>query len=376
MRVKVIFIISVLLFSTSLLAQNDTFNVRVTVIDSIRIIHNPFKSLCMFNHIVKIPVQIEAVEGLKKASLYYRKKGVDKYTMLSFTPACGGKNSYQGIAAIPDKDVTTSGIEYYIKAVDNVDKTNFWHSPDNPYFLPVSGYLESLITTAGGSMIFTDGNPDDGKMELEIPKKALGDKTVVSIRQLQVTKSYPSLKESLCAVPIRQYQIEPCFLNLQKPGTLTLLYSDINNDGKEDSTGLKENKLAIFWWDGYEWRYIGGSVDKKLNTVRAKITHFSLYALFPVGKITPEALRPRERIITPNGDGINDYAHFGGTPGDYTIKILDIAGREIRTIKDILVWDGKDNNGNYVESGAYIYQFKVILDEEPKIISGVIVIAK
>jgi hypothetical protein len=47
-----------------------------------------------------------------------------------------------------------------------------------------------------------------------------------------------------------------------------------------------------------------------------------------------------------------------------TLKIVDIAGKDIRTLVDELesqglttfTWDGKDNNGRQVSSGAYIYQ--------------------
>lgn len=376
-RLKILSIIWILLFSTFLFSQNDTLSIRVYVFDPFRIIHEPFESLCMFNHIVKISVKVDAVEGLDKALLYYRSKNSDsEYNKLFFTPAPDGENSYEGHTIIPAHEATIGGIEYYIECIDNTGTTNLWYDQDSSYSLPISGYLESLITPAGGSMIFTDGNPDDGKMELSIQKKAFDNNVTVRIKQLEPTKSYSSLKEALCCKPIRMYQIEPDYLRLNKPGTLTLLYSDINNDNKEDSTGINEKKLGIFWWDGFEWRYLGGKVDKKLNTVTAKITHFALYGLFPVGKITADSLRPKERIITPNGDGINDYAHFGGSIGDYTIKILDTAGREIRNIKDTLIWDGKDNNGRYVEGGVYVYQFKGIIEGRPKIISGVIAVAK
>ena len=49
-----------------------------------------------------------------------------------------------------------------------------------------------------------------------------------------------------------------------------------------------------------------------------------------------------------------------------TVKIFNTLGQEIRTLTDIhyeagfhsVRWDGKDNNGNAVSSGIYLYQLQ------------------
>jgi len=339
--------------------------------------HIPYEKICILGD--KLIIQGD-VTGAKELYLYYKKRNVTNYNkLIKIFPS---ENKAEFAFEISPNEVTLNGIDYYLKATNITYNYCFYkYSKDSPYNLEVCQQNSKVIGVSGGKLELIDGNPYDGETCIDIPEDALKKNTDILIQQIDINSVPEGKGLAQRDKPLAAFNFAPDKTVFNKPATISLLYFDLNNDGIVElmdgsKTEVEESRLGIFWWDGYEWRYIGGSVDKKLNTVRAKITHFSLYALFPVGKITPEALRPRERIITPNGDGINDYAHFGGTPGDYTIKILDIAGREIKTIKDILVWDGKDNNGNYVESGAYIYQFKVILDEVPKIISGVIVIAK
>jgi flagellar hook assembly protein FlgD len=54
------------------------------------------------------------------------------------------------------------------------------------------------------------------------------------------------------------------------------------------------------------------------------------------------------------------------------VKIYDITGRLIRTIENTDRWDGRDDDGNIVESGIYIYQFK----KAGQRISGTIIVVK
>ena len=114
---------------------------------------------------------------------------------------------------------------------------------------------------------------------------------------------------------------------------------------------------------------------KKNKVVKTKIVHLSIYALFAFTGV-PE-YRPKERIITPSyQDGKNDIANFDILVGkDVEIKIYDITGRKVRTVNVLTegnIWNGKDGFGNLVESGVYLYQFK--LDE--KLYSGTIAVAK
>lgn len=68
-------------------------------------------------------------------------------------------------------------------------------------------------------------------------------------------------------------------------------------------------------------------------------------------------VRPKQATVTPNGDGFNDSAVFGIT-GSFEIKVFNIKGKLVRTLQNINVWDGRDDNGDLAESGVYAYKVK------------------
>lgn len=74
------------------------------------------------------------------------------------------------------------------------------------------------------------------------------------------------------------------------------------------------------------------------------------------------------RVITPNGDSLNDAVLFKfddiltGLPFEGLIH--DISGAKVGAMKltlndTALLWDGKDDGGKTVPSGIYIYSIKI-----------------
>ena len=103
-------------------------------------------------------------------------------------------------------------------------------------------------------------------------------------------------------------------------------------------------------------------------------------------------LRLNPRVITPNGDDINDATVVEFTlsrvsePQDMEISILDLSGRVIRQIEDSLVggqylrppvshdpsdapgyWDGRDDKGDVVPPGIYLVRVRAVLGREEEI---------
>ena len=87
------------------------------------------------------------------------------------------------------------------------------------------------------------------------------------------------------------------------------------------------------------------------------------------------------RIFTPEeGDyRINVVRFFFENPNfeEVIIKIFDITGAQIRNNlkregENVMIWDGKDDSGDVVRGGTYLYQ----IEAEGKIINGTIVVAK
>ena len=81
------------------------------------------------------------------------------------------------------------------------------------------------------------------------------------------------------------------------------------------------------------------------------------------------------RLITPNGDALNDRVVFSfNNPRDSDVsgRIYDIKGAEVAAMTagtDTLIWDGK-SGGQAAPSGVYIY----VIRAEDKVYSGTLVV--
>lgn len=133
----------------------------------------------------------------------------------------------------------------------------------------------------------------------------------------------------------------------------------------KDQTIKSENKQAVS--------------SAKQKPSKNNFTPVPVSTIFALDVTTPT------KIITPNGDGVNDTFTlvFDNQSGSIINqkKIFDLSGFEIADIKVIgdetaitavLRWDGKDKNGETVKSGIYIYQVQA----EGKVINGTIVVAR
>lgn len=212
---------------------------------------------------------------------------------------------------------------------------------------------EPKVGKDGGTIKIEDDDSSDGETGVVIPKGALTQDVLININSLD-PQNLAKYKNQTALI---SYEFTPKKLVFAKPVTLTLLYGDKNQDGIVDGTNLKEENLKLFWFDGFEWRNLGGEINRNNNTVSAKISHFSVYGLFSAQDPTSEEVRPKEKIITPNGDKINDFAQFG-ISGNFEIRIFDSRGKKVRTLENLNIWDGRGENGEMVPSGAYVYQVK------------------
>ncbi len=86
-----------------------------------------------------------------------------------------------------------------------------------------------------------------------------------------------------------------------------------------------------------------------------------------LGGISLDDVSPR--IITPNGDQLNDVVFFKFSDSIIGIpletNVVDINGGKISELQykpgmdDVLMWDGKDAGGRVVPAGIYIYSIKL-----------------
>ncbi|MBD3182958.1 hypothetical protein GF312_11755 [Candidatus Poribacteria bacterium] len=172
-------------------------------------------------------------------------------------------------------------------------------------------------------------------------------------------------------------------VSLKRPVELTILYDD------KDLTAAgiqREENLAVFTWnEGMdEWHLVGGRIDEANNWITVNLNHFSTLALFEKAISVPE-INWSYNPFSPNGDGIADNTTISISMGEESngeakVEIFDYTGKLIRTLMHeksrsgymSIVWDGKDENGERVKIGPYIYQVTV----GKEIRNGVLVVAR
>jgi len=336
-------------------------------------VHEPLTMINIVQDQIVISANLPGESFFTNFSLYYRQSGSVTYTRVDFSPLItAGIFNYSGRAIIPANEVTSAGIEYYLSAHGPAITPYSFRNSGSPQVISYINKATLIYSKDNNVITLKDGNIYDGEAKLTV--NGYTESGEISFQQVINVNDLPGNfnPNVLSSTPVAAYQVEPLSSYLKDPSELTLLYIDINQDGKDDGTGDDEELLKLFWFDGFDWRYMGGTVDSAGNIVTSSIFTFGIFALFPASGIQETAYKPLEKIITPNSDGINDYLIFSGLSGEFEIKIVDIRGGLVRIIKDRPYWDGKDSNGNDVPGGVYFYQLKV----NGKVIKGVFVNAR
>jgi hypothetical protein len=244
-----------------------------------------------------------------------------------------------------------------------------------PFATTITNQFCSAVGPAGARVSAPDLSVTDGQTAVALAPGAVPAPGTLCINS-ENTTPWPAGPGGSKAAAI--YTVTLQNTSLVSPAQVVLSYPSDTN-GKVLGSEADPGSLGIYWLDQTNGAYPSGdwrplsqaSLDTTLHTLTGITGHFSTFALFTAGAIGAADLRPAERIITPNGDGINDRAIFGS--GIDEVKIFDVRGRRVRTIPGPSpVWDGTDDNGRIVQNGVYIYQFT----SQGNRISGVIAVAK
>ncbi len=122
---------------------------------------------------------------------------------------------------------------------------------------------------------------------------------------------------------------------------------------------------AIYWFNGTEWISLGGSVDG--GFIGAMSVATGSFRMRSVERSsTFRILNAWPKVITPNGDGVNDEFNITfENPLSEKAEgtIYDLTGYNIGVMASKTdswaYWDGKDRSGAAMPAGIYIYQIKV-----------------
>ena len=156
----------------------------------------------------------------------------------------------------------------------------------------------------------------------------------------------------------------------------------------------READLRIFAWDAaaQEWQLVGGEIDLNRRVVRMELNFISQVALFQAVVSQVQAAWSFNPF-SPDGNGIadrtrltivnNNVSHIGDT--EPVVEIFDLNNKLIRTLVNQTVmssntmsveWDGRDEAGEIVSIGPYIYQIRLKSGDQVEVRNGVIVVGK
>jgi fibronectin type 3 domain-containing protein len=148
-------------------------------------------------------------------------------------------------------------------------------------------------------------------------------------------------------------------------------------------TAANVNDLGMYWFNGQQYVKMYGKVDPVGQTVSVDSPNLGIYqiraqarsagAVFDISNLS-------SRVITPNGDGLNDTLIFTYDPGPNNVvpagKIFDLRGTYVADmapglVPNTLTWNGF-MNGMPVHSGVYVYR----ITGDGKTFTGTIVVAR
>jgi hypothetical protein len=135
------------------------------------------------------------------------------------------------------------------------------------------------------------------------------------------------------------------------------------------------SKLKVYFWNhkSLAWERVGGHVNG--NTVETDIDHFTIYMLVEDRQVLAPAASEIEfspNPFSPNANGWNDVTNLSfilGNDADVTVEIYDVRGIKQRVVADRrrmfsginkVEWDGRDDFGQILRTGIYIYRFRAL----------------
>ena len=220
---------------------------------------------------------------------------------------------------------------------------------------------EKIISQNGGSVISSDGN-----VSILFPQNAVTEDISVSINPLTEILSLDTNSLS------NFYNISPSDIDLKKPTILRIAipdnYSIEGSNNHNLHIGRVNASTGII-------SPIGGSIINVNNIpyLQAQLSQLGIFAAFKADStfetdsLNTNTIMCQPRIFSPAGS-VFEFPHTNilfdlSISDNVTARIFNLSGKIKRTIKpehslgpgsNVIVWDGKDFDGNIVPSGLYI----------------------
>ncbi|HOW28175.1 MAG TPA: fibronectin type III domain-containing protein [Elusimicrobiota bacterium] len=326
---------------------------------------------------------------VQSMTLYVRvAQSSGSYTALSFTGTGFNTSSATGTAEVPisflQQAAAVGGFTYYISAYDGVN-TGYSASAASPNTVVVDSPSSQVVGPNGGTV-----SSAGGFVEVVITTNALNGNVTITVTPLDTAGTLSGAgNENIpntggyTGRALTAGEFGPDGLRFNIPVKIKFKFLDKDGDGYPEIPpggqayelpNLPEyhmDRMKIYHYTAGRWVIVGGKRDG--DVVWVYTPHFSTYGLFPTISATPAA--PAERFVTPNADGVNDWATFGISV--IRVTIFDVTGLEVWTATGdgitAIQWPGTDTKGQILESGLYLYRAE---ETGGAVTNGAIVIAK
>lgn len=283
-----------------------------------------------------------------------------------------GNSRFTGTALVPLQNIQglrRGGILSYYFQIQSGNVQVPIRNAGAPFEVVITNTMSIPVNELGSVALVPDTYIPDGKTSVQFAAGALSNAGTLWIRQLDPI-NVPAGPGGLSPIVVYEFELEGT--SLVRDARVTLSYP-ARADGSILGSNGNPADLAPYRLRGSEWQVLGPrSWDSRMHTITVTSPDLNRLALFLSAATSPADLRPRRKILTPNGDGVNDTVDFSGIAAD-GVHLFDLNGRRVRDLSvGNLVWDGRDDEGRVVESGLYLYQY----NSQGERVSGVILIAK
>jgi len=223
----------------------------------------------------------------------------------------------------------------------------------------VSSSPFSSIGSTGGVVSASDD------IKLVIPAGALSSNQTLRLNMVTDNADIPSYSGSTIAASACEIkQLAGDELVFNTAATLTLSFLDNDADGNEDKTGVSENSLGLFFYDGKAWRVLDDDAGLSAlsvatgNVFVSKVYRTGKYAIFPLSGVSRSVsgVKPKRKIITPYAAGSNDFIEFTGATEPFTLAVYSASGKKVFEAQNSYTWAGVTTGGAKVPGGIYFYE--------------------
>ncbi|MDR1942027.1 MAG: hypothetical protein LBQ47_06850 [Endomicrobium sp.] len=248
-------------------------------------------------------------------------------------------------------------VHYRILAIYNKDQDRIkYHTHTKDWITAtVVASTNGVIGSSGGSLVLQNGDQRYGDTKISAAPGVLPADASFSISEIDKTSEDSDDILKIYGITLSD--------SLDKNYVITLFGDGSANDYK---VGYRSS-LGDEWKDFNPVKNADGTYSVYWDSsLYGPLAPNNYFALKEPGARTAGNHRPVNRAFMPGGS----VAFQNLIDGD-SVTIYNLRGKQVRKLTNVsadgaIRWDGKNNNGDYVETGSYIYQIRV----NGKIVSG------